>query len=210
MKKLLLPALLMIAALPAAAQTLKVTVDGQEVQNGQTVDLHCLNVSIDDSWPGYVFYDCQFEPQVCVTSDKDVTINAQVENTSGLTYPMVQFCWPDGCEEVPAGTSTSHVSALEAGKETNMLIESSLFQDLPQEKMVLSFTFRLATTAVYTFAVNVNMIYDPLTDAAVDGISADENLPVEYYDLLGRRLQNPAKGQIVIERQGAKSVKKVY
>ena len=210
MKKLLLPALLMIAALPAAAQTLKVTVDGQEVQNGQTIDLHCLNVNVDDSWPGYVFYDCQFEPQVCVTSDTDVTINAQVENTSGLTYPLVQFCWPSGCEEVPAGTSTSHVSELKAGKETNMLIESSLFQDLPQEKMVLSFTFRLATTAVYTFAVNVNMIYDPLTDAAVDGISADENLPVEYYDLLGRRLENPAKGQIVIERQGAKSVKKVY
>ena len=34
--------------------------------------------------------------------------------------------------------------------------------------------------------------------------SADENAPVEYYNLQGIRLSEPVAGQIVIRRQGSK------
>lgn len=46
--------------------------------------------------------------------------------------------------------------------------------------------------------------------SGVDEVAVDDsNAPVEYYDLTGRKVMNPAKGQIVIERKGAKSVKKI-
>ena len=51
--------------------------------------------------------------------------------------------------------------------------------------------------------------YDVLVgngDNAVEGIGADE-VPAVYYDLQGRRVVSPAKGQLVIERRGAKAAK---
>lgn len=44
---------------------------------------------------------------------------------------------------------------------------------------------------------------------AVESIVADndENAPVEYFNLYGQRIQNPAAGQLVIRRQGAKAQK---
>lgn len=38
----------------------------------------------------------------------------------------------------------------------------------------------------------------------------DENAPVEYYNLQGIRIANPAEGQIVIRRQGTKSEKIIF
>ena len=46
-------------------------------------------------------------------------------------------------------------------------------------------------------------------NAHVDGIQADSDVQAVYYDLAGRRVLNPAKGQLVIERKGAKAVKKI-
>ena len=48
--------------------------------------------------------------------------------------------------------------------------------------------------------------------SGVDGIEADlvdENAPVEYFNLQGVRIDNPAAGQIVIKRQGAKVTKTI-
>ena len=49
------------------------------------------------------------------------------------------------------------------------------------------------------------------TPAAIDGIAvdADENAPVEYYNLQGVKLANPEAGQVVIRRQGSK-VSKIF
>ena len=40
----------------------------------------------------------------------------------------------------------------------------------------------------------------------IDGIVAEENAPVEYYNLQGIRVENPANG-IFIRRQGNKTTK---
>lgn len=49
------------------------------------------------------------------------------------------------------------------------------------------------------------------TPAAIDGIAvnADENAPVEYFNLQGVKLANPEAGQVVIRRQGS-NVSKIY
>lgn len=51
----------------------------------------------------------------------------------------------------------------------------------------------------------------PENSAAIDNVATDsnENAPVEYFNLQGVRVDNPAAGQIVIRRQGTK-VSKVY
>lgn len=47
--------------------------------------------------------------------------------------------------------------------------------------------------------------------SAIDEINAnDENAPVEYYNLQGMRINEPAAGQIVIRRQGSKVSKIVF
>lgn len=49
------------------------------------------------------------------------------------------------------------------------------------------------------------------TPAAIDDVTvdADENAPVEYFNLQGVKLENPEAGQVVIRRQGSK-VSKIY
>lgn len=46
--------------------------------------------------------------------------------------------------------------------------------------------------------------------AGIHDIAIDENAPVEYYNLQGVRIDNPAEGQIVIRRQGSKAQKVVF
>lgn len=43
--------------------------------------------------------------------------------------------------------------------------------------------------------------------AGIEDIVADENAPVEYYNLQGVRVDNPAAGSVVIRRQGANATK---
>lgn len=45
---------------------------------------------------------------------------------------------------------------------------------------------------------------------AIEDINADENAPVEYYNLQGMRINEPAAGQVVIRRQGSKVSKIVF
>lgn len=59
------------------------------------------------------------------------------------------------------------------------------------------------------FTVNVFMGPEADEMAGVDGVVVDNDAPVVYFDLAGRRVLNPAKGQIVIERQGSKARKVV-
>lgn len=44
-------------------------------------------------------------------------------------------------------------------------------------------------------------------DSAVKDLNGDANAPVEYYNMQGIRVPNPAKGQLLIKRQGAKTSK---
>lgn len=45
-------------------------------------------------------------------------------------------------------------------------------------------------------------------DTAVDAVEIDENQPVEYFDLQGRKVVNPAQGLYIL-RQGGKTAKKI-
>lgn len=52
-------------------------------------------------------------------------------------------------------------------------------------------------------------IKDSGSSAIEDVIDNDDNAPVEYYNLQGVRINEPAAGQVVIRRQGSKVSKVV-
>lgn len=73
----------------------------------------------------------------------------------------------------------------------------------------------IPTKALFLWPSNTTSLYyankTPITitidveNAGVDGIAADDvNAPVEYFNLQGMRVDNPAAGQFVIKRQGSK------
>ena len=48
-------------------------------------------------------------------------------------------------------------------------------------------------------------------NTGVDDVTVnDENAPVEYYNLQGVRVENPAPGQLYIKRQGSKATKVLF
>lgn len=55
---------------------------------------------------------------------------------------------------------------------------------------------------------NVGPGNEPGDATVVEDVEAD-NAPVEYYNLMGVKIAEPVKGQIYIERQGAKVTKKI-
>lgn len=56
----------------------------------------------------------------------------------------------------------------------------------------------------YGFLKNIVLTNKNAGVETVLGDNADENAPVEYYNLQGMKLNNPAAGQLVIRRQGSK------
>lgn len=60
-----------------------------------------------------------------------------------------------------------------------------------------------------SFSVNVFIGKNAEEAAGVEDVAVDNDAPTVYYDFTGRRVLNPSKGQLVIERKGNKAVKKV-
>lgn len=58
----------------------------------------------------------------------------------------------------------------------------------------------ISSVNIYYIQAITTGICDILDDAVVEG-------PVEYFDLTGHRIANPAVGQMVIKRQGNKATK---
>ncbi len=54
------------------------------------------------------------------------------------------------------------------------------------------------------------LFFPGVFEAGVEGIEADSNTPVKYYNLQGVEVVNPVKGQLLIKRQGGKAEKIVF
>ncbi len=70
----------------------------------------------------------------------------------------------------------------------------------------------LANGAIFQgdkIVVNKVLVLHKEAQAGIADVAADENAPVEYFNLQGVRIAEPAAGQIVIRRQGTK-VQKMY
>lgn len=63
--------------------------------------------------------------------------------------------------------------------------------------------------SVGSFTTNLYIGLDAEDFSGVEEVIANNDAPVVYFDLTGRKIANPAKGQIIIERKGLKAVKKI-
>ena len=89
-----------------------------------------------------------------------------------------------------------------------------------------SFTLTMADSVADTAKTELAvMLIDADTDAVINAAvmtvinpysaiteieSGADNAPTEYFDLYGRRVQSPSKGQLLITRQGTKTSKIIF
>ena len=64
-------------------------------------------------------------------------------------------------------------------------------------------------TGTYRITFDNNLAWWDQIETGVEGINADANAPVKYYDLQGREIANPEKGMMVIKQQGNNVTKQV-
>lgn len=215
MKKLLLLSALAMGALLTQAQTITVTYnDGEKelpVENGATVTSYY--------YEPFLFQFAQvlkLDPELVATVSSDANLAVTITNTS-TNFPNlpIQFCWPSGCESVALGKSLTHSANVKGGEKQALAIDGTINRDTtdplfdPKNKYELSAQVEIVANGnpATKFSFNVNMIYDPEHDAAVEGVIADE-APAVYYDLNGRVVANPENG-IFICKQGGKTLKVV-
>ena len=224
MKKLLLLSAIAFAAVSASAQ-ITVTAEGQPVANGGTVNSKHLKIGYDTQEFFGVTVNTttfQLDPEVMVAASPAGRYVIRVTNNTTDNYegmPGPQICWPENCVGVGRGqTFETKPGELTPTPQTIQLDSKEGYVtdwDLDPGEYWPEVDFTLAckveivpengSSPVFTF--NVNMTYDPTILAGVDDITVDNDAPVVYYDLTGRQVLNPAKGQIVIERQGSKARK---
>ena len=216
MNKIILSSLGILCALGVSAQDVSVTVMGQPVSNGATINAYCIeSKDYSQNFNGTVieWTEYSLNPEIMAKSSVPGQYEITVANTTAANAPVTSllFCWPTACAPISAGKELTNKGGLKSDEYSDLEIHSLVWDE------ALSSVFSMSCTVSITevsnpskvFSFNVNMIHDPSTQANVEDLVDDSNYPVEYYDLTGRRIENPEKGKIVIEKRGGKAYKKV-
>lgn len=221
MKKLLLLSAIAFAAVSANAQ-ITVTADGEPVANGGTVNSSRMKIDISEQEVfGIVVTSTNYklDPDIMVSGEGSYYVRVLDTTTDHIEgMPTLQICWPMLCVDMINGEfATTGVGEFSKDPSLHLYSTSGYVTDWdmdPGEYWPEAFTLSCkveiipANSSNPVFTFNCNMIYDPSIWAGVNDITVDSDAPVVYYDLTGRQVLNPVKGQIVIERQGSK-VRKV-
>lgn len=220
MKKIVFFAIGAAMALGANAQTFKFMSDGHELENNERVNL-TDKYSFDE---GVLIFDPKLtfensadgECTLSVTFNSNECgpeLNGEDENFNyefGIGIPTVQVCsetFSGVCLMVKPGDTIDRNAVMPAGHVENLLTELSYMvgsseKNLDNLNIKAEFTVTVGQGAEKKTAV----FFVDTDTAGVSEIVIDENQPVEYYDLQGRKVADPAKG-IYIMRQGANAVK---
>lgn len=193
------------------AESVVITIEGRKVENGSIVDCH--NV-IDNSYEvnGVVCPTFLIDPEVYISSSKEKMVSVTVTNTTVSeleNVPSISFCWTTICEIIPRTESAEKIDMVSA-VPSPLLIDTMWSYDIP-DKFVVSCKIDIhelgETSEVFSF--NLNMIFDPEKNNGIDTVN-EEDSHICYYDLTGRLIENPIKGQILIKRCGMNASKIIY
>ena len=215
MKKILL--LFAIAAVAMTAKAYDFCYHGIKINNGD-------RINITEYWNQTMGY---FNPELTLESSVAGAATVRVENIKstqspdlqldedgfdyiyGIGDPNVSICSLDGqCVNVYPNNSITKSGTVPANEELDLQIE-------------LCYTVGLDETSIDDF--NIDASFDVIVNmggettkatfyvehsagASVAGIDADNNAPVQYFDLQGRCISEPTNG-IFIKRQGDKVTK---
>lgn len=236
MKKLILFSALALGVATASAQSLtdyyNVSFDGQAVTNGGTI---CSEHTAATEW---YTADVALEPKVALQSASIRILGDYTGDPSKAESEADRDNWgrPSVCYQIIGGSgecppcydpskfadfSLDTTSPFEIqfhlmseavepiGPDFNPADPSTWPQSILPSKagkyqLTVTGTVNGAKFNDFTFYV----ILGP-NAAGVDSAIDDNDAPAVYFDLSGRRVLNPAKGQFVIERRGMKVTKKV-
>ncbi|MCM1368952.1 MAG: hypothetical protein NC204_01115 [Candidatus Amulumruptor caecigallinarius] len=209
MKKLILSFMAAAMAFCASAATVQYYVKGEPVANGTRVDLTPYWNETAMQWQPHLTMIPSITGTCTVTCDffKNNTPPRDNDWVKGADM-SVQFCsLDDQCQSVLPNQQISKTGFVtkEEGKAVDMQIELAI--ELGDEETMDTLALidsEFSINTVLGGEENIIYFYVNKSQGGVDGIIDDaDNAVKEYYDLQGRRVQNPEKG-IYIVRQGGK------
>ena len=204
MKKILLSALAAVGCiLGAGAQEISVTVEGKPIENGAVVTATNYDADMLE------YETLALTPEVMATVDEETNLVVKVTN---IGPEEVQICWPTNCQFIPVGNFFEVTGNVAANTPANLLIDCNIYPFDPTKAYSATCLVEMGVEGLLennTFSFTLIMKYDPEEDG-VDTVMTDADVPVEYFDLMGRSVASPAKGQIVIMRRGSTVSKLIY
>lgn len=205
MKKFLLSAALVAATIGANAAAFEFEYEGAKVENGGTVTV--TKWILDDE-------DAEKMPTLASRQDGDVNVKNLSGGNLELTFDLtpvevadgaaIQFCYD--INESFIGNCWENHTGNKLTLKADDVFNAQLHYTAPE---------RAAYKSSYTLKVSgagetqsITIVFDTTGTGAVEGIEVENNVPAEYYNLNGVRVNNPEKGIYIVKR-GEKVTKEV-
>ena len=205
-KTLAVAAFALMANVAFGQTTFKLTANGVPVANGDVID---QPYDFEDySMPEYDFYMYHYEwnPHLEISTlsgEADLTVTVtSLGETNGF-----QICWPMNCNFVQPGQSvvaSGVINTTPADLKIDKVVELTEAGMVPTEGGSIKVMFECGAEVM---EITVNAL---LVGAGVGENLVDSNAAPEYYTIQGVRVAEPQKGQLVIERKGAKVTKRIF
>lgn len=222
MKKIYSLILLAAATLGAQAQVV-LQYQGQTVEPGSVLEIRAYENLIDEGpmWeemgmadyydgPSWTLENIgKADPYVVNVGSTATEVTATVQTAA---WEHFAWCFPDLCKDLAGSTVTEKATLAKGGKQLLALDVEFEFEEYVEEGYDVTLTLSAAgKTDTYTLRFIYSIEDDPHESVyqkidgawqAVDGIQgvkADAPAATTRYDLTGRRIQQPAPGQLYIE-----------
>ena len=197
-----------LTALGVNAQALQFYVGGKEVEAGSRIDITSY------------LEGQKIDPKLEIKAEQGGFVNATVTNVSAECTPafdevewlygaklVLQWCaFGDNCKLIGVGESLTKSATLEPGKLTDMVVDYGFEVGYEQDFSEVTYKGECTVKCAFGGKEYELTLYVDNDNSGVNDIALDSNAPVVYYDLQGRRVENPAQG-LYIMRQGSKVVK---
>lgn len=204
-RSIVIMAFAMIANI-AFSQNLKVTSNGTPVSNNDVIEIPYVFEDYSVPELGMYYYLYTWDPHLeASTVNEDANLYVEltsIDNTVGF-----QLCWPGGCQALEPGktvSSTGKISTVPSDLQIHKEFSSDKADETPTEGGTIKVTLKCGSEIM---ELTVKAI---LADNRVGENVADSNVAPEYYTIQGIRINEPQKGQLLIERKGNKVTKRIF
>lgn len=196
----------------------KCFVKGQEVKDGDRID---LSKYYDPLTIGDIVFKHQYNPELTVVPTVSTEMSVTVDYTGNKT-PLsedgqygadltVNFCGFTGsCTAVNSGETYTRVGETKDGDVIDMQTElvvvglgSSADGDVTKLALDVEFTM---TMTIEDESVKLIFFLDQQGLAGIHDIDVDSDADAVYFDLQGRRVENPSNGLFIVKK-GSKVAK---
>lgn len=181
--------------------TLKYPVTTWALQHGECTTGSCTNPTL-----AKVAYDAA--SGTMSLTDAYQTADALEQNETRYVHYDVAatytFGYVDGIHDA------SELDAVAATEDDEVAVVSPYAQPFESEDATYTFGTVTYTLKQQTIDGENHAEFIRSTSTDIDGVSAAENVPAEYYNLQGIKVANPEAGQIYIVRRGATTTKEIF